>query len=297
MSLTDFVQSPPVRALFNKTATGIPKGHFSSSILVDSVDKTRASLVGTAVDYMIRTLLARQAEKIEIPYYYDGYAAWIAIAKAKASGDQNLASRLSEVSGRCEHIFDGIIDGGDIEAFSFVEACYRMAKMDVVGRVGFQYVDGVFCALTTSHPDQSVLTELLCFLDLLDVEKAFSPKKVVILNPTFQHSLSVGGADADLCCDDTIFDFKTTIQNTLHRHHFEQIAGYAALSEIGGFSCLVDGKRQIISGVPIKNLGLFFPRQNLKLVYPMAELFGIFGWEEYVSGFKALLNIEPGVAA
>ena len=297
MSLTTFTASLPVRALFNKTAVGIPKGHFNDPILIDHADKNKASLVGTAVDYMIRILLARYAKEKGIQAHSDGYVAWLAIVKAKDSGHDKLAADLSEIAGKCEGIFDGIINRTYTGRHGFVDACYRMAKLDVVGRVGPHYLDGIHGHLLPGHQDYDVFKEILQFIDVVNVEKAFAPKQNILLNPSFQHSLAVDGADADVVVDDTLFEIKTTSQNTLHRHYFEQLAGYAALAEIGGFSLLIDNQRQTITSVPIRNFGLFFPRQDLKLVYPISELFGMFGWEEYVSGFRSLLKLETSHAA
>lgn len=297
MSLTTFTATSAVRALFNKTAVGIPKGHFVASTIIDHVDKDKASLVGTAVDYMIRILLARYAKAKGIETHSDGYVAWLAIAKAKDSGNETLAAELSEFSGKCEGIFDSIIDRTYAGRHGFVDACYRMAKLDVAGRVGPQYLSGIHGHLVPGHQDYDVFKEILQFIDVINVEKAFAPKQMILLNPSFQHSPAVDGADADVFIDDTLFEIKTTSQNTLHRHYFEQLAGYAALAEIGGFSCLIGNQRQTITSVPIRNFGLFFPRQNLKLVYPIAELFGMFGWDGYVSGFRRLLKLGMSHAA
>lgn len=297
MSLTTFTATPAVRSLFNKTAIGIPKGHFVAPTIVDHVDKDKASLVGTAVDYMIRILLARHAKEREIQTYSDGYVAWLAIVKARDAGNEKLADNLSEISGRCEGIFDGIVNRTYAGRHGFADACYRMAKLDVAGRVGLQHVNGIHGQLLPGHQDYDAFKEIFQFIDIIDVEKTFAPKQMVLLNPSFQHSPAVDGADADAVVDDTLFEIKTTSQNTLHRHYFEQLAGYAALAEIGGFSCLIGNQRQTISGIPIRNFGLYFPRQNLKLIYPIAELFGMFGWEEYVSGFRSLLKLETPYAA
>lgn len=297
MSLTTFTATSAVRALFNKTAVGIPKGHFVAPTIIDHIDKGNASLVGTAVDYMIRILLARHAKEKGIQTYSDGYVAWLAIAKAKATDNEKLAADLSKISGRCEGIFDDIINRTDAGRHGFADACYRMAKLDVAGRVGHQYLDGIYGQLLPGHQNYDVFKEILQFIDVIEIEKTFDPKQVALLNPSFLHSPAVGGADADVVADDTLFEIKTTSQNALHRHYFEQLAGYAALAEIGGFSCLIGNGRQTITGMPIRNLGLFFPRQNLKLVYPIAELFGMFGWEEYVSGFRSLLELEMSHAA
>ncbi len=297
MSLTTFTATPAVRALFNKTAVGIPKGHFIAPTIVDHVDKNKASLVGTAVDYMIRILIARYTQEKGIQTHSDGYVAWLAIAKAKDIGNKKLAAELSEISGKCEGIFDGIVDRTYAGSHGFADACYRMAKLDVAGRVGPQYLSGIHGHLLPGHQDYDVFKEILQFIDVINVEKTFAPKQMILLNPSFQHSRAVDGADADVFIDDTLFEIKTTSQNTLHRHYFEQLAGYAALAEIGGFSFLIGNQRQTITGIPIRNFGLFFPRQNLKLVSPSAELFGMFGWEEYVSGFRSLLKLEMSYAA
>lgn len=81
----------------------------------------------------------------------------------------------------------------------------------------------------------------------------FKAKEICLLNPSFNYSGLVGGADADLVIDDMLIDIKITKNLELRRSDFNQIIGYYALYKLGG-----------INGMPhnydIKRLGIYFSR-------------------------------------
>lgn len=84
----------------------------------------------------------------------------------------------------------------------------------------------------------------------------FSPKKKIILNPTFgEGSTLVGGADADLIIDNTLIDIKTTKDLKISRPIFNQLIGYYLIYLIGG----IDNHKD----VNIENLGIYFSRYNV----------------------------------
>lgn len=85
-----------------------------------------------------------------------------------------------------------------------------------------------------------------------DLEKPF------VLNPTFSGSPFVGGADADWIMGDTIFECKCTVK-PLEKKHLLQAVGYILLdfNDDYGFN----------------NLGWYFPRQQLRVVCPIPQLF------------------------
>jgi hypothetical protein len=81
----------------------------------------------------------------------------------------------------------------------------------------------------------------------------FKANQICLLNPNFEYSYLVGGADADLVVDDMLIDIKTTKKLELTREYFNQIIGYYALYRMGG-----------IIGMPVKHpikrLGIYFSR-------------------------------------
>ena len=81
-----------------------------------------------------------------------------------------------------------------------------------------------------------------------------------ILNPTFQGSLDVGGADADIIVDKTIIDFKCTakIDATTLRSAALQLLGYILLDYEGKYG--------------ISNIMVYLPRQRDSWHMPLWQL-------------------------
>jgi len=68
------------------------------------------------------------------------------------------------------------------------------------------------------------------------------------LNPTFEGSNSVGGADADLICNGCLLEFKTTVGTAVDTDWLYQLVGYAALDYSDRYG--------------IRELGFYFPRHG-----------------------------------
>jgi hypothetical protein len=93
----------------------------------------------------------------------------------------------------------------------------------------------------------------------------FTATNKCYFNPTFgEGSMMVGGADADIIIDDTLYDFKVVKDLKLEREHLNQIIGYYVLSQIGGVNKNKNDK-------PIKNIGIYFARHGRILKFCIAD--------------------------
>ena len=80
----------------------------------------------------------------------------------------------------------------------------------------------------------------------------------VILNPNFDGSPDVGGADADLILDNRLIDIKATINPRISRLILYQILGYAILDYSDKYR--------------IDKVGFYFPRQGETIQWPVSDL-------------------------
>jgi hypothetical protein len=119
-------------------------------------------------------------------------------------------------------------------------------------------------------------------------------KESCFLNPTFGlASILVGGADADLCIDNTLIDIKTTKNPKFTPQFFNQLMGYVILHELGqlysnntkkidpnGIDEAVYGKDtdKAFLNIKIEKIGIYFSRFNhlftidLKDVLPNGDI-------------------------
>ncbi|MBN9686951.1 MULTISPECIES: hypothetical protein [unclassified Corallococcus] len=93
----------------------------------------------------------------------------------------------------------------------------------------------------------------------------FTTSGTMLLNPTFgRNSRAVGGADADLIVDGTLFEIKTTQEAKVTLEHLRQLCGYFLLAR---------AMRQDEPRFPvISNLGIYFPRYGYTWRFPAQVL-------------------------
>ena len=104
--------------------------------------------------------------------------------------------------------------------------------------------------------------------DLVSLAELFSATQGSMLrakhflpNPTFDHSLELGGADADWIVDHCLVDMKTTIQPTIERIALWQLIGYA-LSDASDW-------------YGIERVGLYFSRHGYLVSWGLEELLSL----------------------
>lgn len=109
--------------------------------------------------------------------------------------------------------------------------------------------------------------------------KDFKAKEICLLNPSFNYSVLVGGADADFVIDDMLIDIKTTKNLELRRSDFNQLIGYYALYKIGG-----------INGMPqnydIKHLGIYFSRYGYLYLIDIQRIIAEIKFINFLEWFK-----------
>jgi hypothetical protein len=80
-----------------------------------------------------------------------------------------------------------------------------------------------------------------------------------ILNPTFDGSLAIGGADADVVVQYTVLELKTTRQDRFERvDHIYQLLGYALLDYSNAYE--------------IEHIAVYLARRGVLVSWPVAEL-------------------------
>ena len=103
-----------------------------------------------------------------------------------------------------------------------------------------------------------------------------------VLNPTFEGSLDIGGADGDLIVDHCLIDIKTTVNPQIQRQWIYQIVGYVLLDYSNQYD--------------LKSVGLYMARQGQLLTWPIPELLSVLtgsntvSFEELRTEFKNLLG-------
>ena len=102
------------------------------------------------------------------------------------------------------------------------------------------------------------------------------------LNPTFDGSNGVGGADADMVIDNTLIDIKTTIRPEIKSDWIWQLLGYVLLDY---------SDKHEISGI-----GVYMARQGIFLKWDLDEVItglcsgGLYSIEELRSEFKEIVE-------
>jgi hypothetical protein len=188
-------------------------------------------LSGTAIDYLIRATLADDALGCTVA----------------TGGAQRVDARGAGTGVRLEREAVATInrlapwkDGRDLEELREIcRMCIVLARFDQFFRAGLQVWAYVGEPLS-DQPSLAAYAERVvppaCLLDLetmaraviedhIDLRKA----KPLLLNPKFDLSVALGGADGDLIAGDTLWDFKSSAHSTsvFGRDDLWQLVGYA----------------------------------------------------------------------
>lgn len=100
--------------------------------------------------------------------------------------------------------------------------------------------------------------------DLCDMSELFYDQmggrftEHAVLNPTFDGSAYVGGADADVILDSCLIDFKTTIHAKIEGSGLYQLLGYSLLDFSNQYG--------------IERVGFYLPRQGRFLTWELEDL-------------------------
>jgi hypothetical protein len=230
------------------------------------------STTGTALDYRIR-------------YYFDvtlsqDLVAWLG---AKLCTGQSVAVATGVKSGRryfrasfIQEFFRQL--GQDLEKLNppgrrlsdedenlLLRYCYTLALFEEVFRAGTDIQSPLYCPSPKksiknilSIPPAHVIEDLRVLS--VGFHKQFRRllSSPVALNPVFDGSSEIGGADADLILDKCLIDIKTTVKARLDPKWLYQLIGY----------CLLD----FGDHYRIREVGIYFARQQLFSKWTLREL-------------------------
>lgn len=295
MSLTDFVKLPDVRDMLKPFRPPPPRKIDASIKVKHRATKDHISAICTAFDYLLRFELERRVPHcIRKNQWSNG--SWIAenaptrielrSARIKASIGRRSARIISSPFGihpdriegvvatikttlaNARHAWKAYVGKTRLhrnDKMKMATYAIKLAKLDLVTRPGILPPD--FDAV-----DSESTCELLDLLAIVPWHKFVNSK--MILNPTFQGSLSVGGADGDLITDDMLVDFKTTIKDVHNIYTFDQLLGYFLLAN--HFPSSEHIPLKVLSIAKINRVGIYYGRHGYLWSLPTSF------WTEHV---------------
>ncbi len=201
--------------------------------------------VGSAIDYRIR--------------YYFSAAPWHELVAAQGAlnlqghihvdvdsetgrRDIDYEQSISEEFLRFFQDFDSFLRRTPVSGLKlkdeqereFLRYCYVLALLDEVARSGLR--PGTPLDRRFANTEQLLeLASPMCIDDLRMLSRSFYSEHGAlfsrrhVLNPTFEGSTDVSGADGDLIVDGALIDIKTSIQLQIKTEWLWQLLGYALL--------------------------------------------------------------------
>lgn len=211
----------------------------------------RHGLVGTAFDYLLRSLLVRAHAGRTL--VHAGSPCLALQTVPDFLGDDTRLGQLWDA-----HQIRGAFEAGRRDLTPEVaRACLTLATFDVTYRVnGYHHLAGVV------HDED--VQDLLNLAAIVPFE-SFRAERRLLLNPLFGAGARVGGADADLLIDGTLIDVKTSLHLKVRGEYLQQLSGYLALARLGGVHSA--------GGEPIERLGVYFARHGLLHVWTLEDLY------------------------
>lgn len=296
MSLTSLVEQPDVRERF-KAEFKKPLLQLESTVYVAPVNPTHASLVGTAFDYLLRLHVTLSndgvwtrpwiAEEALEKLTFRAAAGMPLFPPGVAGNPRSLVRRAKAMFANAQAQHDRCCDTGRIHD-SMLQSCLHLAQLDTFYRCGL--VSATFGEVSSGD-----VQDLRNLLDLASsvAPSPFANASFCLLNPSFNEASSlVGGADADLLLDDTLFEIKTTKRLALTAETFRQLLGYVVLHKIAG---VTRGSRR---KVEIKHIAVYLSRFGVIAKMPLAGIVNPATFPAFVQWFKKRAENGPpdGVA-
>lgn len=234
-TLTAFIKQPHVSKILNENLT-IPKNPIAAAPLLVPSTTSSPGTVATAFDLITRCIIYRKFKRHSVEKWHLGIVDYL------QRPDDYVLVLKKEI--------EGYFKKGNITP-DLLRACYMAAQIEASYRSGRRAdVLGVV-------PEKAV-QELEQLTVLLDIEK-FRPNKRIYLNPQFAtQGTRVRCAEGDLIIDETLIDIKTTILTNRNRYHWHQLVSYSVLAKL--------------SGIDIQRIGIYYARQGLLAVFPLAEV-------------------------
>lgn len=218
----------------------------------------KATLSGTAFDYIARFLVAEKAKQYrdlaltdlvaEHIYLYRS-SKWLHHEESKVKGHDQYTNHIKKLADLIDK--DALMNSDDA-----VRICVVLAKMEQESRAGKEIAPTFDITVDDEEVVQDVKALAQVFSD------SFLPRvasdSVVVFNPTFGiGSRVVGGADADLFIDGTLYDFKVKKENSWSGVLARQLVGYYIIDSIAkdAEDCI-----NKLSGHPIERVALYNAR-------------------------------------
>lgn len=235
-----------VSRVINKTFHHITKKADSSALT--PYEKTVA---GGAIDYRIRFLLN------------DDYASMITRFGAIVMGE-----RWSRTNGIYEKLLTYRSQAKDERRlyqisiiFSYLDGCFRShMESFTLTEIGSPKIEQMLDRLNPVLVD-----DLMIKRQLMQHQPFIDKSKNFVLGHTFDGSLDVGGADADLIIGGVLIDFKSTAKWKLTSRILRQLIGYWLLDYSDRFA--------------VKEVGVYFSRYGALWTMNVAELLFLCGFE------------------
>lgn len=261
MSLTSFLKNKDVKEKF---AQNFPMPKFRLRGKLKAPPKTNHySLVGTGFDYLMRFYL----KKINPSATTQKWVAETAIDWAPVN-DKKILEKFKNILTNSKKIYAKYLKTGKINK-EVIKSCLLLAQLDPIYRRG-----------TIGHNigaiDSEDIKDLKNLIQLVN-QKKFQCKNCV-LNPTFGEA-SILRADADILCDDTLIDIKTTKFLNLNRNNYNQIIGYYILF-------LISKIDNAPKNTKIKFIGIYFSRYGLLYKIPITKVTENCNLPKFIKWFK-----------
>ena len=163
------------------------------------------------------------------------------------------------------------INGETVDESSLIDTCLILSKMELTVRGGIGVIEISNLFISNSN-DTVIKNELTKMLD--SFKKTFLPlineDSEVVYNPHFGiGSQIIGGADADIFIDGTLYDFKTSIKNGWSSSDVTQLIGYFILDAVAK-KC--DCKENWLSAYTIKKVALYKVRYEEIAFFDISEI-------------------------
>jgi hypothetical protein len=249
-----------------------------SAVTIRPPERVDYSTIGTALDYRIRFAFSITS--------LDEMVAWQGAALLKPrdmdTGDDSDSRGIFK-SDLQEHIpasslIDSFFDGleSTLQTLNPVgrrlsrehenelaRYCYVLALFEQIYRAGPTIQSPLFANEYQSIDDLLNLANLVTTDDIAEISYTFHDQfedwlqRPVALNPKFDGSAGVGGADADLILDGCLIEIKTTINPKIDLDWIYQLLGYTFLDYTNQHN--------------IDAIGLYMARQGLFIQWPLQE--------------------------
>jgi hypothetical protein len=208
------------------------------------------AIVGTAFDYLLRWYLQATHASVLCG------DTWIAEEAIEMIGTRRRAIAEKSVA-TAKHRHQRALSTRKI-GVDLARSAIELARLDTVFRCGL----GEEAIGTRVSPGD--ITDLLHLLSVVPRAKFLSPQ-TCLLNPDFNASAIVGGADADLVLGDTLVEVKVTIDNKINKLYFNQLIGYVLLYRLGGFAGI---RRQ----PKLRRIGVYMARYAELVTWNLADI-------------------------